>query len=282
MQTSARNPLSGYFRQPAIFLTLPSKGRWWEPDSLELSENGDIAVYPMSAKDEITIRTPDALLNGQGVVNVIQSCCPNIKNAWKMPSVDIDAVLISIRIATYGSNMSFDSTCPHCKAANTHEIDLGAPLTSIKCPNFDQTVKYRDLVIKLRPQHYFEANRINMIGYEEQKILATLSNESLDDETRIAQVTIIMQKIVEIGIEGCVNSTEYIQLPNGDRIINKEHLNEFYHNAEKTVVASVQEAVGAIAAESKIPEIQLSCDECSSTYSAELTFDYSNFFAKGS
>ena len=31
--------------------------------------------------DEITFKTPDALLNGQATVDVIQSCIPNIKDA---------------------------------------------------------------------------------------------------------------------------------------------------------------------------------------------------------
>ena len=38
-----------------------------------------IPVLPMSTRDEITINTPDALMNGQGVVDMIHSCCPNIK-----------------------------------------------------------------------------------------------------------------------------------------------------------------------------------------------------------
>jgi hypothetical protein len=59
----------------------------------------------MTTKDEITLKTPDALLNGQGVVNVIESCCPAIKDAWAMPSIDVDATLIAIRIASYGNQM---------------------------------------------------------------------------------------------------------------------------------------------------------------------------------
>ena len=82
MEKQSFNPLANYFRQPAIYLKLPSAGRWWPQGSLELSESQELPIYPMSTKDEILIRTPDALLNGQGVVDVIQSCCPAMKNAW--------------------------------------------------------------------------------------------------------------------------------------------------------------------------------------------------------
>ena len=109
MGIEQQNPLAKFFRQPAIFIKLPSRGKWWDEGALENTENGELPVYSMTTKDEVLLKTPDALLNGQGVVDVIQSCIPNIKNAWKMPSVDVDTVLIAIRIATFGNKMSFDS-----------------------------------------------------------------------------------------------------------------------------------------------------------------------------
>jgi hypothetical protein len=63
----------------------------------------------MTAKDELMLKTPDALMNGQATVEVIKSCVPSIKNPWHMPSIDIDTILIAIRIATYGENMEFSS-----------------------------------------------------------------------------------------------------------------------------------------------------------------------------
>ena len=83
MQNS--NPLSGHFRQPAVFLKLPSEGRYWQSGSINMPANGEIGVMPMTAKDEIMLRTPDALMNGQGVVSVIESCVPAIQNAWSIP-----------------------------------------------------------------------------------------------------------------------------------------------------------------------------------------------------
>ena len=81
MQINSSNPLAKHFRQPALYIKLPSSGRFWPDGSIEIPLNGEIPVYPMTAKDEIMIRTPDALLNGAGTVSVIQSCCPNILDA---------------------------------------------------------------------------------------------------------------------------------------------------------------------------------------------------------
>ena len=70
------NPLKQFFRQPAIYMRLPSQGEYWPEGSIALPENKELPVYPMTAIDEITYRTPDALFNGQAVVNVIKSCVP--------------------------------------------------------------------------------------------------------------------------------------------------------------------------------------------------------------
>ena len=75
------NPLQAYFRRPAIYVQLPSGGKFNEPGELEIPENGESPVYPMTAKDEILMRTPDALMNGATTVEVIQSCCPNINSS---------------------------------------------------------------------------------------------------------------------------------------------------------------------------------------------------------
>ena len=64
------NPLSKYFRQPKIYLRLPSKGKFYSPGSLVMTESGELPVYAMTAKDELLIKTPDALLNGEATVEV--------------------------------------------------------------------------------------------------------------------------------------------------------------------------------------------------------------------
>ena len=59
----------------------------------------------MTAKDEMAFKTPDAMINGQSTVDVIKSCVPNLLDPWKMVNYDTDAVLLAIRIATYGETM---------------------------------------------------------------------------------------------------------------------------------------------------------------------------------
>ena len=105
-QQTVSNPLMGMMRQPKIYIRLPSNGDFWKEGSLELSVTGEYPVYSMTAKDELALKIPDALMNGQAVVDVIQNCIPNIKNAWDCPNVDMDVILIALRVATYGEMMT--------------------------------------------------------------------------------------------------------------------------------------------------------------------------------
>ena len=78
----SNNPLSQYFRQPSIYVKLPSGGQHYADGAIDMPANGELPVYPMTAIDEITYRTPDALFNGNAVTNVIKSCVPAIRDPW--------------------------------------------------------------------------------------------------------------------------------------------------------------------------------------------------------
>ena len=106
------NPLNKYFRQPSVYIKLPSD-LGYSKDVIDMTSTTELPVSPMTAMDEIKFKTPDALMNGQGVVDVIQSCIPNIKNAWEIVSYDLDTVFIGIRIATYGETMDITYTVPN-------------------------------------------------------------------------------------------------------------------------------------------------------------------------
>ena len=74
--TDNTNPLAKYYRQPAVYIELPTKGRYYDAGVFTPTETGAIPVLPMTAKDELMFKTPDAMINGQATVDVIRSCIP--------------------------------------------------------------------------------------------------------------------------------------------------------------------------------------------------------------
>jgi hypothetical protein len=279
---TSQNPLSKYFRQPAIYVKLPSDGRYWPTETLDLPVTGELPIYPMTAKDEVTLRTPDALMNGAGVVDVIQSCCPSIRDAWKMPSVDVDAVLIAVRIASYGAAMDVDTTCPFCKEENKHSVDLRQTLASIQCPDYTKKIEMQDLKIKLRPQAYFGVNKANTIAFEEEQMTRALQLPDTESERRIQEISASMSRLIDIGIETVTDSTEYIELADGTVVSDKEFIKEFYTNADGAVVRNIQTALTEFNTEAAIKPTAAACTSCAKEYKIPLTFDYANFFGLGS
>jgi len=282
MDAKPINPLMAHFRQPAIYFNLPSQGQFWT-SGLEMPESGDLPIYPMTARDEITLKTPDALLNGQGVVDVIQSCCPNITDAWQMPSIDVDATLIAIRIASYGNKMDFDSKCPHCSEDNRFEADLGALLGKVITPDYTKKISVQNLRIKLQPQKYFSVNATSKISYEEQRVLDTLSNETLTEEVKLEEYKKHMTRLIELQTKTLSDSTEYVEIvESGTVVSDPNHIYEFYQNCEADVCKAVRIRLEEIAKEGSIPPLDTACQTCSQPYSVPLIFDYANFFVVGS
>ena len=276
MQTS--NPLTAHFRQPAVFLKLPSGGKNWMPNSLNLPANGELGVMPMTAKDEIMLRTPDALMNGQGVVNVIESCIPQILNAWATPTVDVDAILLAIRIATYGDNMDIDSECPNCKSENKNSMNIGSLLVSIRSPNYNETLTVDSLTFKFKSLNYLQSTKNNIAQFEEQKLIQLINDENIDGDTRKAQFDIHLQKIIEANTNILALSTESITTEDGTVVNNFEHIVEFYTNANNATIKSVQNKLKDFSETVQLPKPRIQCEECNTEYNINVTFDYSNFF----
>jgi len=278
------NPLAKHFRQPAIHFKLPSGGKFWPEGSIDLPLNGEIPIYPMTTRDEITIRTPDALMNGESIVSIIGSCCPNIKDAWKMPSIDVDATLIAIRIASYGQMMDIDTKCPNteCNHENRHSMDLTGVLDTVRSPNYDTPVEIQGLKINLQPQSYFEGNKTNMLAFEEERIMSIATNDSMSDADKNRQFQMHMEKLISINIEIITAGTASIETSDGTIVTDQKFINEFYNNADNKIIRKVRDRFDEYAKKMALPKPKVSCEECNTEYPVEITFDYTNFFGEAS
>lgn len=278
---SANNPLRQYFRQPSIYIRLPSQGKFYPEGTIDMPPNGEIPILPMTAIDEITYRTPDALFNGSAVVNVIQSCVPNIKDAWAIPSVDLDTLLIAIRIASYGSMMEFNSTCPSCKEENEREIDMRSLLEIMKTPNYDQTITQGDLTIYFQPMNYKNLNDNNQVQFEEQKIIQMLPEDEVTDQAKIKALGDALKKITEVTISALSQSIKAINTPTGF-VTEPEFISEFLQNCDRTLFNRIREHIINIKSSSEIQPVKLECPDCNHQYEQALTLDMTSFFGAAS
>lgn len=275
------NPLRQYFRQPVIYLRLPSNGEFYPPGALDMPPNGELPILPMTAVDEITYRTPDALFNGAAVVNVIQSCVPNIKDAWSIPAMDVDSILIAIRIASYGHSMEFETVCPECSHESANGIDLRSVLDRIKSPDYKATIQHGDLEIFFQPMNYKNLNDNGQMQFEEQKILSILPNSEVSEAEKIRAINEAMKNITTMTVRALAQSISAIKTPSA--FVNEyDHISNFLENCDRKLFNQIRDHIIEIRTQSDLKPFDLECPECHHHYQQSLTLDMTSFFAAAS
>jgi hypothetical protein len=275
------NPLRQYFRQPAIYVRLPSGGKNYPPGTLNMPATGELPVYPMTAIDEITYRTPDALFNGQATVNVIQSCVPDIKDAWVVPSIDVDTLLVAIRIATYGHEMNFETTCPKCQHESEQVMDMRTVLDTIGTADYGQTIQTGDMEIFFKPLSYKNMNDNNQMQFESQKLLSGLPDNELPDAAKMTALGDALKRITEITVSAMSQSIAAIKTPQA-LVSEPEFIREFLTNCDRQVFNQIRDFIVDLKIKSEMQPLKINCAECQHGYEQSITLDMTSFFGSAS
>lgn len=275
------NPLRQYFRRPSIYLRLPSGGEFWPQESLASTESGEFPVFPMTAIDEITYRTPDALFNGEAVVSVIQSCVPNIRNAWEAPATDINSILVAIRIASYGHELELGTVCPNCSNQAEYTLDLRTVLDQLKSPDFKHTIKHGDLEIFFQPISYRHQHETNSVQFEEQKMIQMIPGSDLPDDEKLRRLNAALKRITELTVNALKYSIAGIRTPTAF-VTETEFIQEFLNNCDRKLFNQIRDHVIDLRQVSELKPLHIKCTECSHEYDQPLTLDMASFFEAAS
>ena len=278
---NTNNPLRQYFRQPAIYIKLPSQGKFYSPGSLNPSPTGEYPVYPMTAIDEITYRTPDAMFNGQATVNVIQSCVPDIKDAWQLPSIDMDSVLVAIRIASYGHEMEFGTQCPKCQAEGDRVLDLRTVSDSLKTPDYSTCIKSGDIEIYMRPMTYKNLTDNSKMQYENQKLIQMLPDADVLESDKMSAMGAALLKITEVTVKAMVQGIAMIKTPTA-MVTESEFIEEMLNNCDRKLFNEIRDRIIELKNVAEMQPMRITCDECNHEYEQAITLDMSSFFVPAS
>lgn len=277
------NPLTSLMRQPKISIKLPSEGRFWSVGSLDISPNSEYAVYSMTARDELLLKTPDALMNGQAVVDVIQNCVPAIKNAWEIPSIDLDVVLIAIRLATYGEMMETSITIG--EEEMNYNVDLRQLLDTLyETITWEERINVgTELALYIKPVNYHTISKTSIQNFETQKLMNLVNNSELSEEQKVDTFRDSFKKLTDITV-GIINNSVYrIESSAGTTEI-PEDIAEFMENCDKSVYDAVKDRLDSLRKTNSLKPVKVrATQEMIDNGSEEelevpLTFDPANFF----
>lgn len=272
------NPLQQYFRQPKIYIKLPSKGLYSNPGTVQ----GDVSklpVYGMTGMDEIIIRTPDALLSGEATVKIIESCIPGIKDAWNLSSIDMNIILIALRIATYGNILNVSHICGNCQAENDYEVDLNKTVDYFQSCEYENTVHLKDLTIKLKPLSYRQitdfALRNFQVSQQAQQILRIPEVDQTDDHrTKLrelySQLAAIQNDIYMASVENVETTTV--------NVTEQRFILEWLKNCDKEVFDKIRDLSENNIETWSMPKTDATCTACQHQFKLAVELDQSNFF----
>ena len=285
MENSNTNPLQKYYRQPAIYIKLPTGGRYYTKDVYTPTETGEIPILPMTAKDELVFKTPDALMSGQATVDVIKSCVPNLLDPWKMVNYDTDAVMLAIRVATYGETMDIRYQVPVTLEEQEHTINLPSILENInKLKIDDYTTTSKGFKIKVQPLTYRQIAKVQVAKFEQQKMIGTVNDSNLTEEQKQTAFSKSWEILNTVNFGLLVDAIGEITTPEGAVVTDRQQIIEFCNQADTKTVKEIEQKIQSLKLQAQTPPLKIKATEeqikkgVPATYDVPITFDQSNFF----
>ena len=277
------NPLLGLMRKPKLKVKLPSQGKYWPAASIQLEENNEYSVYSMTAKDEMLLKNPASMTTGQTISSVIQSCIPSIKNANDTPSMDLDVLLLAIRIATYGNKMTIPLKVLNIEFK--HEVDLNEILenlyNTISWPEL--LVINNELSIFVRPLLYKQVAQAGIETVETQKIMNIVNDDTISEEKKLELFKNSFGKLTKITIDVVTNSIEKI-VSNDIEVTDPKYIQEFMEQCDREVFNTIKNHIDAAIDNNGIQPITITATPEMKKIGAEdqltvpIEFNLNNFF----
>ncbi len=277
------NPLKKFYRGITTFIKLPSRGVYYKEGVVELNEDQEVGVMPMTAQDELLLKNPDALLSGQAVVDVIKSCIPSIKNPRKLLACDIDALMIGIRSASYGEETELSVTCPvaECKHENSFNLNLGNLLnTAETLDDHYEVVLDNGVTVFITPGTFENMVKNQRTVFEGSRLQRALLNPDITDQERMRIIAQAFEKMSKINFDLIIDGIHKIVFTDDSgvqEVTKREFIIDFMRNIVKQDVDKIEKKMVEINKIGIVQELDATCAKCGHSWKAPIEFNPVNF-----
>lgn len=280
MENTRTNPLIQYNKRPARYVKLPSMGKCYLK-GIDLTDTNEVAVFPMTAKDELLLKSPDALLNGEAMKQVFRTCVPGIADPGEIPVIDMDAIMVAIRMATYGDNMEMEFT-HDCEpnATTTVNVNLGSILdsTAYYKGDVELVLPSNGMKVIVKPFTLTEQNKVNIAGFEEMAKGQQVEAEVKDQLQRLKMTGQSFTRLLDATLDLITSSIDKVITPDNQEYQDKRIIREWVTTISKPEFDIIDRALKEITDCGVDNKITVKCSKCGKDYPAELTFNPSDFF----
>jgi|TARA_R110001592_G_scaffold172738_1_gene411236 hypothetical protein len=274
------SPLKKYSRQPKIYINLPSGGKFYNQDVLYGDTYTELAVYSMTANDEILYKTPDALINGRATAEAIKSCIPSVLKPFELVTLDVDAILLAMRLATQGQTMTVGRRCKHCQEDNQYDINIQKYIDYYNTLEFDSVVIYEDFKVNIIPLTYGQYTELQKESVGFQRALAVQLPKIEDQDEKDKAQDTILNGIARLNLKTILLSIESIEIE-GNKETSKTAMVEFIENYDVNMFKAIKDHIDKQYRIWQLPLEKVSCAACNKENELRITVDQTDFFGRG-
>lgn len=277
----ANNPLAGYYRSPKLYTQIPSRGLFYDKTVVDMDPGSELPVYAMTAKDELIMKNPDALLNGEAVAQVLRSCVPAVKKPRELIGNDVDALLIAIQSATNGDEIDVTGKCPKCKEVVSAVVSIQDILGSMS--TLAETSKFTldsGLTIEVRPFTYESTIKAGITNFKSTRSLQALADIE-DEMEQLKAFNANFLEIAALNFDLVVDSVASISGTDADGepfiVSDRASIRDFLENCDGAIGHKVETEIKELSALGVNKKIMMECEGCQTEFEQEIGFDPVNF-----
>lgn len=254
---------------PGSTFQLPSAGILYDNGELTPDvTNGELKVLPMTAYDEIIMKTPDKLLNGTAIEDVFKRCIPQIKKPYELFVEDIDFLMVSLRLMSLGDSieMKYAHNCKPEGTDNPEHTYVGSiehVLREVKLLDTNDfkkssTETVDGKFVHLTPMRYKDV--LDIMQKAANKNLE-ITPEIIHEET-IKQLGSVIAKVV-------IDDTT---------VTNKEQIHEWLVTLKIGDIRKITSTLEGMVSWGVDPKIEVECKECSEQLTLPIQLNPISFF----
>lgn len=290
---------SGAIREVSI--QLPSLGRFYDFDQVfkEGTDVEDLPVGTVSIMDEHRFSDPLLLATGDAIPKMIKHICPDITNPGMLAEVDVEAILLATRLASYGDTMKLKHRCsnpgvqedgsPVCQHENNMNVNIEEFIMRYGALDFldEFMLPLDDLKhkVQLRPVPYSRSIEImmNMIksNREFEKIGDVETDDMVFSKEVIDQYVKVFDTTIETSLASLVDSILFVETSKGQRVFDSDTIRDYLLNIPAALVKRIQDRGTELTKKLKqIPEIKYNCEKCGYENVVYLQMDAQQLFSQ--
>lgn len=274
---------------PHVDIALPTRGRFYVQGEV-IDDNyspDEIPVGPISVLDESSFRDPLMMISGKAVTKMINRVCPAITDPGKLCELDIQAILIACRIASYGPIMTISTDCS-CGETNQLQIDLNEhilrfdPYSEEEWEKFIVRIEETGQVVHLRPMLYDDIINMTMGMISSSNKIAAFDDVG-DDEALskefIEMYASVWNETINNNIHALVDSILTVYTSKGQPVTDRETILEWIGTLSPSNTKLITDSITDINAEiRKRSELEYQCQKCGKVSNIFLELDPQKLF----